>query len=203
MDPTDENLQFWLKMENGLKFNIPDHIKNTLKYKTDSFFLFQCNIKTFITLYYSSNGFGSLIAFEDFNDEDIESTENFVRTQLGELLKKVCARNGKPFNDDIKKSYFGDFGDCIKDFRYSVEEKQLIFKCTQYTTYLSRIEEMKMEFGHFGFDDNDSTVTTAIKKDVAPHSTNCVSQTHFVLNLLLKPIKTLNDKKKVFVLQKT
>lgn len=33
MEPSEENLRFWLKIENGLKLDIPAHIKNTLKYK--------------------------------------------------------------------------------------------------------------------------------------------------------------------------
>lgn len=33
MEPSDENVHFWLKMENGLKLKIPAHITNTLKYK--------------------------------------------------------------------------------------------------------------------------------------------------------------------------
>lgn len=136
-------------------------------------------------LYCSANGFGSLIAFEDFKQEDIVNTENFVRLQLGELLQKICEINGKLFDDDIKRSYFGDFGDSTKDFRYSDEERQLISKCAQYVTYLSRIEEINTEFGHFQLDDNDLASETATKEDVAPNSINCVSQSHYFLNLLL------------------
>lgn len=126
-----------------------------------------------------------MITFEDLKDEDIENTENFVRTQLGELLQKVCENMGKPFDDDIKKSYFGDFGNSSKDFRYSVEEKQLIFKCAEYVTYLNRIEEVNMEFKHLGLDDDDSIETATMIENVAPNLTKCASQTHYVLSLLL------------------
>lgn len=40
MEPSNENVQFWLKLENELKLEIPAHIKNTLKYKKTSFFVF-------------------------------------------------------------------------------------------------------------------------------------------------------------------
>lgn len=134
-------------------------------------------------LYCSSNGFGTLIAFEDFKVDDIENTENFVRSQLGQLLRKICESNGNTFDDDIKKSYFGDYADSTQSFRYSDEEKHLILKCAQYVTYLSRIGEINTEFEYLGLEENDGPEIKATND--GPNSVDSLSQTHYVLNVLL------------------
>lgn len=111
MELFEENTLFWSPIENGLKLIVPDHIKNTLKYEISCLFLFIQSIYYSFIHDCSANGFGSMIAFEDFEDGDIEKTENFVRLQLGELLQKLCETNGRPFDDEIKRSYFGEFGE--------------------------------------------------------------------------------------------
>lgn len=132
----------------------------------------------------SSNGFGCSMTFEDINDEDIDDTENFVRTKLSRLLN---GKNGGKLDDNVANAYFGSYWNDPGSFRYSSEERRLILASAQFAKYLAQIGDINDSFSRLGIDDNSVVKSpgTNISSNSAGHCLeSSKSRTHYFLGLL-------------------
>lgn len=154
-------------------------------------------------LSFSLNGFGCISTLKDISDSDIDDVENFVANQLMRLLELKAVQTKEALDANVKKSFFCDYSNKPECFRYTSEERCLILKCAKYLTCIDSLEELNIDFSHFGFKNyNVHDIPTAKKEVVSNPVDNTsgnektLSRTHFLLNLLLTTANQNVERKK-------
>lgn len=99
---SEDIYNFWTILELDLRINVQDFIKNSLRY--DLFQKYKDSMTVVITFCKSSfSGYGNAFVFQDMNDADIISIENYVKINLMDIIQ-----SGE-FTKQEKMCLFGPF----------------------------------------------------------------------------------------------
>lgn len=124
---------------------------------------------------------------QDITIDDIDDTENFVRTKL---LKMT--RSDGEMSPETANSYFGSYFDNPHNFRFSLEDRFLILKYAKYAKYLSDIVDITTEFGFIDLKSNlvadcpNECTLSMIHQNRGDSLDDHKSRTHYFLALLIK-----------------
>lgn len=81
-----DTYNFWTILELDLRINVQDYIKNSLRY--DIFQKYKDSMTVVIKFCKSSfSGYGNAFVFQDMNDADIISIENYVKINLMDIIQ--------------------------------------------------------------------------------------------------------------------
>lgn len=94
------------------------------------------------------NGYANAFSMKDITEDDLNGIENFVKTELEQLLSEKCQRSNKELTDIDKEYFFGLYASCTNQFKLLRGDRKLLLKVAAHLTeiYDKGNEEFKKCF---------------------------------------------------------
>lgn len=83
-------------------------------------------------MHFSFSGYGTALSFKDLNDEDIQSTENYVRMILPSILESALAEQNLEYTLNEKMWFFGPFASAPQHFSFPPGELKTLHALVRY-----------------------------------------------------------------------
>lgn len=131
-------------------------------------------------------GVANAFTFKTICDDDLIKIQTFVQHDLIDILQGNLDSRNENLTVDLPQ-YFGDYSLHPKNFEFSINEKQQIFKCIKHVQYTVDLDGVNENLTHFSLNNDEHKSTEVNSSKCVPVSDEIPdTKTHIFLKKLLR-----------------